>query len=102
MILQSLFVARLVHILENLNHDARVALCVQIDFLVIGDLAYLAAWRLVRCGARDVEGGFAVLRGVGKAGGEMHIDCAAVEGSLCESHDWSGVELERGDGESGY
>lgn len=42
MVLQRLLIAALLHILEDLHHNARVPLCIQVDFLVVGNLADLA------------------------------------------------------------
>ena len=42
MILQRFFVAVLLDILQDLNDDAGVAVVVEVDFLVVGDLADLA------------------------------------------------------------
>lgn len=42
MVLQRLFIAGLVHVLEDFDHDARVPVCVEVDFLVVRDLADLA------------------------------------------------------------
>lgn len=49
MVLQRFFIAALLHILENLNHNGRVPISIEIDFLVIGHFADLAAriWLLV-------------------------------------------------------
>jgi hypothetical protein len=47
MILQRLFVARPVDVLQDLDDDGRVAVGVEVDFLVVGDFADLAAVELV-------------------------------------------------------
>jgi hypothetical protein len=47
MILQRLFVARLVDVLQDLDDDGRVAVGVEVDFLVVRDFADLAAVELV-------------------------------------------------------
>jgi hypothetical protein len=47
MILQRLFVARFVDVLQDLDDDGRVAVGVEVDFLVIWDFADLAAAGLV-------------------------------------------------------
>jgi hypothetical protein len=41
MVLQRFFVAVLVDVFEDFDHDGRVALGVEVDFLVVGDFADL-------------------------------------------------------------
>ena len=45
MVLQRRFIAFFLHVLEDLDHDARVPLGVEVDFLVVGDIADSAVLR---------------------------------------------------------
>lgn len=107
--LQRLLIAALVHVLQDLKDDARVALCVQVDFLVVGDLPDLTVRGLVvwlvlgrgalcgsvlccaaGCGGAEMRGGKNEPC-VGEVGGEGCGEGAAVEGRFGEGHgswDW--------------
>lgn len=45
MILQRLLIASFAYVLQNLNDNIRVAVAVEVDFLVVGDFSDLAVWR---------------------------------------------------------
>lgn len=51
-VLQSLFIAALVDIFQNLNHDGRIPISIEVDLLVVWHFAYLTAqlWLVSRSG----------------------------------------------------
>jgi hypothetical protein len=115
-VFQRFFIAGVVKVFKDLDYDAGVAGVVEVDFLVVGDLADLAVWMLVdvficafhsqkigRCTKRRVfvmrylkcdvvkprDVGAAKeknLRCVGEVGREVEGNCAAVEGGVCVRH----------------
>jgi hypothetical protein len=56
MVLQRFFVVGLLDIFEDLGDDGRIAIGIQINFLVVGNLADLTVTSLVTSANKDVAG----------------------------------------------